>query len=70
MIKNIDIRIDSIEPLESPASLMEKYPVSLELTNSIIKSREQVNNIIRGGDRRLLAIVGPCSIHDPEAAVE
>ena len=70
MIKNIDIRIASIEPFESPTALMEKYPVSPELTQSIIKSRKQVNDIIQGRDRRLLAIVGPCSIHDPKAALE
>ena len=70
MLKNIDIRISGVEPLASPAILSEKLPVSAELTQSILESRAQVNGIIKGEDSRLLAIVGPCSIHDPAAAIE
>jgi 3-deoxy-7-phosphoheptulonate synthase len=70
MLKSIDVRIESIEPLETPSALMERYPVSPELTASILDSRAQVNAIIKGTDRRLLAIVGPCSIHDPQAALQ
>lgn len=70
MQKNIDIRIQGIEPLDSPAVLAERYPVTNELTARILESRQRVNDIIQGKDSRLLAIVGPCSIHDPEAARE
>ncbi len=70
MQKNIDIRIESTEPLVSPTALAAKYPVSDELTNSILESRARVNDIIQGKDKRLLAIVGPCSIHDPVAALD
>ncbi len=68
MQKNIDIRIQRIEPLDSPAELAQRYPVSSELTERILESRQRVNDIIQGRDSRLLAIVGPCSIHDPDAA--
>lgn len=70
MQKTIDIRISGIEPLVSPAELADRLPVSPELCAAISASRETVNNIIKGRDSRLLAIVGPCSIHDPGAALE
>lgn len=70
MQENIDIRISSTEPLVTPDALASKYPVSGELTQRILESRTLVNEIIQGKDQRLLAIVGPCSIHDPQAALE
>ncbi|MDD3996109.1 MAG: 3-deoxy-7-phosphoheptulonate synthase [Sphaerochaetaceae bacterium] len=70
MHKNIDIRIKSVEPLATPAVLAAKLPVSEELEQSITSSRTIVNDIIKGRDCRLLAIVGPCSIHDPAAAFD
>ncbi|MGI6432248.1 MAG: 3-deoxy-7-phosphoheptulonate synthase [Sphaerochaetaceae bacterium] len=70
MERHIDIRISHIDPLASPDVLSEQHPVSIELTRSILASRETVNAIIKHEDKRLLAIVGPCSIHDPLAALE
>ena len=70
MMKHIDIRISGVEPLKSPAALAAQYPLSEELTGSILLARRRVNAIIKGEDRRLLAIVGPCSIHDPAAAID
>jgi len=69
-LHNIDIRIKDIESFPSPEDLSKIYPVSEELSESIIASRETVNAIIKGEDTRLLAIVGPCSIHDVDAALE
>lgn len=70
MNKHIDVRISQIDPFSSPDELSALYPVSEELTLSILESRKKVDAIIKGEDRRLLAIVGPCSIHDPIAALE
>ena len=70
MHKTIDIRIKSREPLISPAQLPSALPVSYELVYFIAQSRTVVNDIIKGRDTRLLGIVGPCSIHDPDAALE
>ena len=70
MHKTIDIRIKSLEPLISPAQLSSALPVSDELVDFIAQSRTVVNDIIKGRDTRLLGIVGPCSIHDPDAALE
>ena len=70
MKKVKDIRIQSIEPLISPAELMAKAPVDEALQNTILHHRETVVNIINGKDTRILGIVGPCSIHDKNAAFD
>lgn len=65
-----DARIQRIDELVTPDELIAKYPVSDSLSESIYSWRTTVNEIIKGKDQRLLAIVGPCSIHDPEGALE
>ena len=70
MQKIQDIRIKSIELLTTPAEMEGICPVSDEEAERIASYRNTVNAIIHGEDRRLLAIVGPCSIHDPKAALD
>ena len=70
MIPSQDVRIVGIDPLESPSDLARKYPLSKEQSTMISEYRATISNILRGIDNRLLAVVGPCSIHDPEAALE
>ena len=65
-----DLRIQSLHPLLSPAILMEEVPVTEAASNTIAKSRVAVDNVILGQDDRLVVVVGPCSIHDPKAAIE
>ena len=65
-----DIRIRSVRPLISPAILEEELPLSPSGEAQIQQSRSAVADIILGQDDRLLAIVGPCSVHDPAAALE
>jgi 3-deoxy-7-phosphoheptulonate synthase len=67
---SIDIRIEKVEPLISPSALSEILPIDQSLSSSILQMREDVNNVIKGKDKRLLAIIGPCSIHDVDAAIE
>ncbi len=67
---NVDIRIRKVEPLSTPETLFQRFPVDEETTQAIHRSRQTVNEIIQGRDQRLLAIVGPCSLHDPIAALE
>ncbi len=69
-MKTQDLRIKSIKPLISPALLFEELPLSDELALQIQAQRQAVAEIIHGRDSRLLVIVGPCSIHDPKAALE
>jgi len=65
-----DLRIAELRPLTSPAILMEELPISEAVSNLITKTRRAAGNVIRGEDDRLLVIVGPCSIHDPDAALD
>lgn len=66
----IDIRIKTVEPMASPEEVARKYPLSPASRAFILSSRETVNRIIQGKDSRLLAVIGPCSIHDPRAALD
>ena len=64
-----NLNIDSIDSI-FPYSIKNDIPVSQELTNKIINWRNITSKIISGEDNRLITIVGPCSIHDPQAAIE
>lgn len=65
-----DVRIDEIVSLSSPSVISAKFPVDDEIISRIHSYRETVNNIIQGRDNRMLAIVGPCSINNPQSALE
>jgi 3-deoxy-7-phosphoheptulonate synthase len=65
-----DLRIEDIRPLLPPAILMEEVPLGEKSSEVVARSREQVQAILRGEDDRLMLVVGPCSIHDPGAALE
>ncbi len=65
-----DTRIKQLKPLIPPAIIMEDYPLSDAGSAAIDASRKAVENIMLGKDDRLLVVVGPCSIHDPAAALE
>jgi len=65
-----DVRIDTLKPLLPPAILMEEIPLSEEASRAVVGWRAEVANIISGKDDRLVVVVGPCSIHDPEAGLE
>ncbi|MBK6296474.1 MAG: 3-deoxy-7-phosphoheptulonate synthase [Rhodoferax sp.] len=69
MPNTADIRIRSVRPLISPAILEEELPLSEAGSGSVQRARREVAKIILGQDDRLLAVVGPCSVHDPEAAL-
>jgi 3-deoxy-7-phosphoheptulonate synthase len=65
-----DVRIAALGPLIPPAILMEELPVEQAAAERIAMSRSVAADIIAGRDSRLLVVVGPCSIHDPRAAIE
>lgn len=65
-----NIRIKELRALISPALLIEQLPLTEHSAHTITQARQQATNIIHGRDDRLLLIVGPCSIHDPVAALE
>ena len=63
-----DLRIDRIRPLIPPEILMENLPLTERASTTVAESREAAARILRGEDDRLVVIVGPCSIHDVDAA--
>ncbi|ADK81359.1 3-deoxy-7-phosphoheptulonate synthase [Sediminispirochaeta smaragdinae] len=65
-----DLHIRSTVPLISPKELKREYPLTPAIANTVIESRRIIKNIITGKDKRLLAIVGPCSIHDRNVAID
>jgi 3-deoxy-7-phosphoheptulonate synthase len=65
-----DSRIDRAVPLVTPDALLEELPLSREHAEVVIQGRREVHNVLDRIDRRLLAVVGPCSVHDPEATLE
>lgn len=69
-IKNDDVRITSIEELLPPIALLEAYPASDVAAETVAKTRQSIHKILHGADDRLLVVIGPCSIHDPKAALE
>ena len=69
-MKTDDLRISRVRPLLSPAILAEEIPVTTRGGECIGRARATIEAILDGRDARLLAVVGPCSIHDTGAALE
>ena len=65
-----DVRIESIDSLVAPDTVIARFPVSETVTTLIKTTRTKIANIMRGDDERLLVVIGPCSIHDASAARE
>lgn len=57
-------------PLATPAQLRQRLPLSGVLANQLAAQRQAIRDILAGHDDRLLVVVGPCSIHDPDSALE
>ena len=70
MLSTQDLRISSIEMLKTPSEMEKELPIPDDILFRISEYRKTVADIIHGKDSRLLAIIGPCSIHDPKAALE
>jgi 3-deoxy-7-phosphoheptulonate synthase len=69
-IKTDEFRTTLIDNLVSPAELAKQIPLDDKTANFIINSRKDIEAIIKGDDKRLLVIIGPCSIHDTDAAID
>ena len=65
-----DLRIKEIKELSTPEQVMREIPRTLTATRVVSAARNAIHAILNGSDDRLLVIVGPCSVHDPVAAVE
>ncbi len=71
MLKSTDdLRIKDIRELRTPAEVMREFPRTDAATRTVLASRHAIHNILHGSDDRLAVVVGPCSIHDPVAALD
>lgn len=65
-----DLNIESNTPLLTPEELKARLPLTETAAASVMQGRQVIKDILDGKDKRLFVVVGPCSIHDPEAALE
>jgi len=69
-MKTRDLHVESNRPLLPPAILLEELPLDESGSQLVSRSREEIIRILNGEDDRLLVVVGPCSVHDPVAALD
>src|ERR1700689_4423365 len=65
-----DLRIQSTKVVLPPVFLEEELPATERASATVFQARNEIGDILRGNDSRLLVVVGPCSIHDTKAARE
>ncbi|MEX3954570.1 3-deoxy-7-phosphoheptulonate synthase AroG [Trinickia sp. EG282A] len=65
-----DVRIRELKELTPPAHLIREFPCTEPISDLIFSTRQSLHRILHGMDDRLIVIIGPCSIHDPKAALE
>lgn len=65
-----DLRIKEIKELIPPAYLLRELPLGERAAEVTFETRQDIHRILHGADDRLLVVIGPCSIHDPKAALE
>ena len=65
-----DLRICDIKEVAPPRVLQEEFPISESAAKTVYEARRDIQRILHGEDDRLLVVVGPCSVHDPHAAME
>ena len=70
MQRTSDLRVESYKPLLPPAILLEELPLGDRASETVARGRQEVSRILRGDDDRVVVVVGPCSIHDPDAGLE
>ena len=65
-----DLRIKEIKELTPPAHVFREFPVGSEAAQTTFSARQAVHRILHGADDRLIVVIGPCSIHDADQAIE
>ncbi len=66
--ETVDVNIRQLDPIPAPRYFIKELPLTDAMRDLVLDSRSQIRDVLHGRDDRLLAIVGPCSIHDPKAA--
>ena len=70
MVRTNNLNVSGLTPLIAPADLKQVLPLSEECAEFVARSRTQVKDILWNRDPRMMVVIGPCSIHDPKAALE
>jgi 3-deoxy-7-phosphoheptulonate synthase len=70
MVRTNNINVSGLTPLIAPADLKQVLPLAETAAAFVANSREQIKDILWNRDSRMMVVVGPCSIHDPKAALE
>jgi 3-deoxy-7-phosphoheptulonate synthase len=65
-----DLRIRRLDPLSTPAEVIAELPCEDAASDTVADARQALHRILHGQDDRLAVVIGPCSIHDPTAAME
>jgi 3-deoxy-7-phosphoheptulonate synthase len=65
-----DTRIEAVRPLISPALLLDEQPIPDEALSLVERTRNELSAVLHGADDRLIVVVGPCSIHDHDQAID
>jgi 3-deoxy-7-phosphoheptulonate synthase len=65
-----DVRIKEIKELSPPEQILREYPATESAANTTYATRQAIHRILHGADDRLLVVIGPCSIHEHDAALE
>ena len=65
-----NIRIAGMQELMPANRLIEELPITEEASRVVFESRQEISDILSKKDDRLIVVVGPCSIHDPEAGID
>lgn len=66
----VDTRINNVLPLLPPVAIIEKFPTTADADQLVCQTRNAISDCLHGKDDRLVVITGPCSIHDPIAAID
>ncbi|NOR41712.1 MAG: 3-deoxy-7-phosphoheptulonate synthase, partial [Gammaproteobacteria bacterium] len=70
IFKTDDVRITGLQEVLPPIKLHEEFPMDEAASETVYHARGAIHDILHGEDDRLLVVVGPCSVHDPDAARE
>lgn len=70
MVQTNNLNVREVTPIIAPADLKQVFPLTIEGASRVSEWRAQIKSIMRREDSRLMVVVGPCSIHDPAAAMD
>ena len=70
MVRTNNLNVSGLTPIIAPADIKQVFPLSAQNAELVSGSRQQIQDILHNRDRRVMVVVGPCSIHDPKAAID